>query len=364
MTMREQLRWWGIGLAALILLLWTLADAVLPFMLGAALAYLTDPLADRLERIGLSRILATVVITVASLGLGLLAIVLIVPPLIEQVQRAIASAPANIEWLRGIIGTYLPSLTQEGSALRDAFENLRSQANEWSVSVIKSLWSGGVAIVDMVALMVITPVVAFYMLYDWDRMVAWVDDALPRQHRDVIRKLMRELDDVLAGFVRGQLSVCAILGTFYAVALSLIGLQFGLLIGAFAGLISFIPFVGSILGGLISIGVAVVQFWDQPAMIAAVAAVFAAGQAAEGNVLTPKLVGDKVRLHPVWLMFALSAFGALFGFAGLLVAVPAAAAIGVLSRFLISEYKDGRLYRGSENLEAETASKQPREAGE
>jgi predicted PurR-regulated permease PerM len=167
---------------------------------------------------------------------------------------------------------------------------------------------------------------------------------------------MRELDRVLAGFVRGQLSVCAILGAFYAVALSLIGLQFGLLIGAFAGLISFIPFVGSILGGVLSLAVAVAQFWDQPQMIAAVAAVFVAGQAAEGNFLTPKLVGGQVGLHPVWLMFALSAFGSLFGFVGLLIAVPAAAGIGVISRFLIERYKAGRLYLGSAEWQEQAAA--------
>ncbi len=151
--------------------------------------------------------------------------------------------------------------------------------------------------------------------------------------------------------------VCTILGMFYAVALSLIGLQFGLLIGAFAGLISFIPFVGSIFGGILSIGVAVAQFWNEPVMIAAVAIVFAVGQAVEGNFLTPKLVGGKVGLHPVWLMFALSAFGSLFGFVGLLVAVPSAAAIGVFGRFLIERYQNGRLYQGSAEWQDRMAAK-------
>jgi predicted PurR-regulated permease PerM len=235
-------------------------------------------------------------------------------------------------------------------------ENLRARAEGWSVSVLQRLWSGGLAVIDFVALVVITPVVAFYLLYDWDRMIAGIDDTLPRQHRDTIHRLMGELDQVLAGFVRGQLMVCAILGTFYAVGLSLIGLHFGLLIGVFAGLISFIPFVGSIVGGLLSIGVAVVQFWDEPVMIAAVAVVFGVGQAVEGNILTPKLVGGKVGLHPVWLLFALSAFGSLFGFVGLLVAVPAAASIGVFGRFLIERYKDGRLYRGSAEWQERAAA--------
>ena len=356
MTMGEQLRWWGIGVAAFIVLLWFLADAILPFVLGAALAYLTDPLADRLERAGLSRILATVVITAGSIGAAVLALILIIPTLIEQVRNAIASAPSYVEWLRGVVTTYMPSLSDEDSALRGAMENLRARADDWSVSVLKGLWSGGLAVIDFVALVVITPVVAFYLLYDWDRMIAAIDDSLPRQHRDTIHRLMGELDRVLAGFVRGQLSVCAILGAFYAVALSLIGLQFGLLIGAFAGLISFIPFVGSILGGLLSIGVAVVQFWDEPQMIAAVAVVFVVGQAVEGNFLTPKLVGGKVGLHPVWLLFALSAFGSLFGFVGLLVAVPAAAGIGVFGRFLVEQYKEGGLYRGSAEWQERTAA--------
>jgi predicted PurR-regulated permease PerM len=358
MTMGEQLRWWGGGFAVFIVLLWFLSDAILPFLIGAALAYLTDPVADRLERAGLSRILATVVITVGSLGIMVLALVLIIPKLIDQVQSVIANAPFYVEWLRGFITSNLPSISDNDAALTGVMEKLRARADEWSVSVLQGLWSGGLAVIDFVALVVITPVVAFYLLYDWDHLIAGIDDSLPRQHRDTIHRLMRELDRVLAGFVRGQLSVCTILGAFYAVALSLIGLQFGLLIGAFAGLISFIPFVGSILGGLLSVGVATAQFWDQPQMIAAVAAVFVAGQAVEGNFLTPKLVGGKVGLHPVWLMFALSAFGSLFGFAGLLIAVPTAAGIGVLGRFLIGQYKEGRLYRGSvewqERAEAES----------
>ena len=348
MRIAEQLRYWGIGLACFIVLLWLLADAVLPFILGAALAYLTDPLADRLERMGLSRLLATVVITIAWLALGFVLIILLVPPLLQQIANALAAAPSYFESVRAFLQTQFPSMAENDSALQGAVEKLRSRADEWSVTVLKGLWTGGLAVVDFISVAVITPVVAFYLLYDWDRMVAWIDDALPRQHRQTIRTLMAQLDKTMAGFVRGQLSVCAILGAFYAVALTLIGLPFGLLIGAFAGLISFIPFVGSILGGLTSVGVAVVHFWGEWGTIAAVAVVFIAGQAAEGNFLTPKLVGGSVGLHPVWLLFALSAFGTLFGFAGLLIAVPTAAAIGVFGRFFLERYKEGRLYLGSD----------------
>jgi predicted PurR-regulated permease PerM len=347
MTMGKQLRWWGIGFAAFIAVLWVLSDVMLPFILGAAFAYLADPVADRMQRWGWPRLLATAVIVVGSLGAFLLALLLVMPTLIEQVRQAIAAAPATIESLRKVVDMQVPALADADSALRKALEGLRSRADGWSVSVIQKLWSGGLAVIDFMSLAVITPVVAFYLLYDWDRMVAAIDDCLPRQHRNTIHRVLRDLDRVLSGFVRGQLSVCAILGTFYGVALTLVGLQFGLLIGATAGLLSFIPFVGTILGGVMSVGVAAVQFWGQPEWIAVVLAVFVIGQVVEGNFLTPNLVGGQVGLHPVWLIFALSAFGSLFGFAGLLVAVPAAAAIGVVSRFMIEQYKQGGLYLGS-----------------
>ena len=346
MRLAIQARWWGVGCAVIILVLWVLSDALLPFILGAAIAYFTDPVADRLERMGFSRLMATALITAVMLSTAVVAIVLLVPPLLQQVANAVAAAPGYFETFRSFVQSYAPSLAEDDSALKNAVTKLRGRADEWSVSILKGLWTGGLAVVDFISIVVITPVVAFYLLYDWDRLVAWVDDALPRQHQPVIRHLVSELDRVLAGFVHGQFSVCMILGSFYAIALTIIGLQFGLLIGAFAGLVSFIPFVGSILGGLASIGVAIVQFWGEPGLIAAVAVVFLVGQAAEGNVLTPKLVGGSVGLHPVWLLFALSAFGALFSFAGLLVAVPAAAAIGVFGRFLVERYKDGPLYQG------------------
>lgn len=348
MRIAEQLRYWGIGFAVFVVLLWLLADAVLPFILGAALAYLTDPLADRLERMGFSRLVSTILITIGSLAAGSVLMILLVPPLLQQIANALTAAPSYFESLRVFVHTHFPTVAEDNSALQSAVENLRSRADEWSVAVLKGLWTGGLAVVDFVSVAVITPVVAFYLLYDWDRMVTWIDDALPRQHQATIRKLMVQLDKTMAGFVRGQLSVCAILGSFYAIALSVLGLPFGLLIGAFSGLISFIPFVGSILGGITSIGLAVVHFWGEWGTIAAVAAVFATGQMVEGNFLSPKLVGDNVGLHPVWLLFALSAFGTLFGFVGLLIAVPAASAIGVFGRFFLDQYKEGRLYLGSD----------------
>ncbi|MEO0680176.1 MAG: AI-2E family transporter, partial [Pseudomonadota bacterium] len=243
----------------------------------------------------------------------------------------------------------------ESSPVAEALDRLRGRIQDWSVAVLQGAWTSGLAIIDFLTLLVITPVVAFYLLLDWDKMVARVDGWVPRDHVATVRKLASGVDDVLAGFVRGQLTVCAILGGFYAVALLLVGLQFGLAIGLFAGLISFIPFIGSIFGGALSIGVALFQFWDDPLMILLVAGIFLVGQAVEGNYLTPKLVGGSVGLHPVTLMFALSAFGALLGFTGLLIAVPTAAAIGVLGRFAIEQYTSGRLYQGvTGKLQAES----------
>ncbi len=352
MTLGEQAKWWGIGLIAFIVILVLLSNVLLPFVLAAAIAYFTDPLADRLEARGVSRTLATVIISAVALLVTIALFVVLTPLLVDQIRLAVDAAPGIIGTVRTFLeSTILPFVIPgEGAAadnlLTEALTKFQNQVKEFSVQVLQSAWSVGMAGIEFVSLVVVTPVVAFYLLLDWDRMIARIDDLLPREHAPTIRRLASDVDRVLDGFVHGQLSVCLILGAFYAVALMFIGLPFGLLIGIFAGLISFIPFVGSILGGLLSIGIAAFHFWGDPIWIVAVAAVFVIGQVVEGNYLTPKLVGGSVGLHPVWLMFALSAFGGLFGFTGLLIAVPVAAVIGVFVHFAIEQYKSGRLYKG------------------
>jgi len=205
----------------------------------------------------------------------------------------------------------------------------------------------------VVVLVVIVPVVPVYLLLDWDRMIARIDELLPRDHAPTIRKLGRDIDNVLASFVRGMGTVCLILGTYYAVALMAVGLQFGLVVGFIAGLVTFIPYLGALIGGTLAIGLALFQFWGDWASIGLVAGIFALGLVPDGNFLTPKLVGSAVGLHPVWLLLALSVFGALFGFVGMLVAVPVAAALGVLARFATSQYLSSRLYTGLEGLNQE-----------
>ncbi len=346
LSVREQTVWWGASLAVLLGALWFLSNALLPFVAGAALAYFLDPVADRLQALGLKRVTATVIITLGAILGVMLLFILIVPLLVEQTRHLIETAPGYVAALKSFLSTRFPQWVDAESSLWQSLSAFQGTIQSRGAQLLSSVLSSSLAIVDFLILLVVAPVVAFYLLLDWDHIVARLDGWLPREHAATIRRIAKDIDRVLAGFVRGQLTVCAILGTFYALALAIIGLQFGIVVGLFAGLVSFIPFVGSIVGGSLSVGLALVQFWGQPWMILAVAAVFLIGQAAEGNFLTPKLVGGSVGLHPVWLMFALSAFGALFGFAGLLVAVPVAAAIGVLSRFALERYLAGRLYRG------------------
>ena len=355
MTLGEQARWWGVGLIALAIVLLLLADVLAPFVMGAAIAYFTDPLADRLQKRGVSRVLATVIITFSVLIAFILLVAIVTPLAANQIRLAVTAAPGIIDAIRAFVDqTLLPMLpidTSGGNILSEALTRFENQVRDISVKILASAWSLGLAGVNFITLAVITPIVAFYLLLDWDNMVERIDDLLPRHHRDTLRELAKRVDRVLAGFVRGQLTVCLILGVFYAAGLIIVQLPFGLLVGMFAGLISFIPFVGSILGGALSIGIALFHFWDSPEWIVAVFVIFAIGQVVEGNFLSPKLVGGSVGLHPVWLMFSLSAFGGLFGFTGLLIAVPTAAVIGVFLRFSIEQYKTGRLYNGVDQPE-------------
>ncbi len=342
----EQLRYWGLGAVVFVLFLWLVGDTLLPFLVGMTIAYFLDPVADRLEAAGFSRLWATVVITAGLLFTTTMVLVLLIPVAVDQTQALIEVAPSYAETLREGLAARFPELLEEGSALRDAINTTTQTLRDRIPTIANQILTSGLAVFDFFVLLVIAPVVAFYMLMDWDRMIAKIDGWLPREHRPTIRRLAGQVDDVLAGFVRGQLTVCLILGTFYAIALTVVGLQFGLIIGLFAGLISFIPFVGSIVGGALSVGVALFQFWGDPIWIVVVLAIFVVGQMVEGNILTPKLVGESVSLHPVWLMFALAAFGSLMGFTGLMIAVPIAAVIGVLARFGLEQYMKGRLYRG------------------
>ena len=329
-----------------LLLLWFLGDVMLPFLVGGAVAYFLDPVADRLERLGFSRVAATTAISIAALLIFVALSLAVVPTLIRQLAQLVNEAPVMFQNLQTFLLERLPSLQDETSTIRQTLQSIgdtiKSQGGELANQVIGSALS----LINAVVFLVVVPVVAFYLLLDWDNMVARVDALLPRDHLGVMRRLAREIDTVLAAFVRGQLSVCLAMGVYYSGALMLAGLNFALVVGAIAGAITFIPFVGALLGGALAIGLAIFQFWGDWFSIGLVVAIFAMGQFLEGNVITPRLVGNSVGLHPVWLMISLSVFGAIFGFVGLLVAVPVAAAMGVLIRFALAEYKISMLYQG------------------
>jgi predicted PurR-regulated permease PerM len=352
MSVQRQVGFWIGALVFTALALYVLRDVLLPFVAGLALAYLLDPLADRFERVGLGRLGGTLLILVVFVLVFVLAIVLVAPLIAHQLTAFIERMPGYVARLQGLIASRgAPILERLGGpdALADmerSLGDLVRQGATWLGAFLRSLWSGGQAIMNVFGLLVVTPVVAFYLLVDWDRMLTTVDSWVPVRHRDTVRSLAREIDAAMAGYVRGQAAVCLILGSFYAVALTLLGLNFGALIGIVSGLLTFIPYVGSLTGLVLSMGVAVVQFWPDWTMMLATLAIFIFGQVVEGNFLSPKLVGASVGLHPVWLMFALLAFGSLFGFVGLLLAVPLAAATGVLARFALRRYLASPLYHG------------------
>jgi predicted PurR-regulated permease PerM len=351
--LQRHLTFWLLVVLVLAGTLWLLREILLPFVAGMALAYLLDPVATRLERLGLSRMVAALLIITVFVLVFVLLILLIVPLLADQLTAFIQNIPGYVSKLQGLLADpsrpWLNKIVGEGLKGSDkSVGDLVTQGAGWMTAFLASLWSGGQALISVFSLMVVTPVVAFYMITDWRRMVATIDNAIPRPDRPVVRALAREIDAAIAGFVRGQTLVCLILGLFYALALTLTGLNFGLLIGLISGLISFIPYVGSMTGLVLSLGVAVAQFWPDWSMILLVLGIFLVGQFLEGNVLAPKLVGESVGLHPVWLMFALLAFGYLFGFVGLLLAVPLAAAVGVLVRFALRHYRKSPIYTGEE----------------
>jgi len=347
LSLKRQFGIWGALAALLIVLLWLLGDVLLPFVLGAALAYFLDPVADRLQRAGLARTTATVLISLVAVLVLVLAVLLVVPLLVEQTRALIAALPSLTQAATARLIEYFPSLADAESVLRRSLASIGSAVQARSGELAQAVLGSARNVANLVLLIVVVPVVAFYMLLDWDHLVARVDALLPRDHAPVIRKLAGEIDRTVSAFVRGMGSVCLVMGLFYALGLMAVGLQFGLVVGAFAGLVTFIPYVGALLGGALALGLGLFQFWGDWLSLGLVAAIFATGQMIEGNVLTPNLVGRSVGLHPVWLILALSVFGALFGFVGMLVAVPVAAAIGVLARHGSGVYMDSTLYRGA-----------------
>ena len=364
MRLERQLGFWLGAFGALALFLYVFSSVLLPFVAGLILAYLFNPLADRLEKAGFNRLGASLLIVIVVSFAFVLMLILFVPVMAHQLAAFIESLPGLVTRLQALVaeeggllggrfgGGWLERLglnEQLSSAeIQKSLGDIVKQGAQWMLAFMKSLWSGGQALLGVFSLLVVTPVVAFYILLDWGRMIATIDSLAPSAHREDIRAIARDMNRAIAGFLRGQSLVCLFLGLWYGIGLSLIGLKFGFLLGVCAGFLSFIPYVGSLTALVLSAVMSIVQGWPSMGLFAMAMGVIGIGQFLEGNVLTPRLVGASVGLHPVWLMFALFAFGSLFGFTGLILAVPVAAMLGVLIRFAIDRYRLSPVYLGAE----------------
>ncbi len=351
MTLRTQAVIWLAILAAIFMTLYILSPILLPFVLAFFLAYIANPLVHWMSRLGFGRSVASGIVVVLATLLLVAVLLILVPVLVAQVTEFARTLPTQYESVRMALEDVAQRVLGESfGELRMALEKSAAEAvsNQGNALVQAALAviSQGLAFVNFLSLVLLTPVLTFYLLADWDRLVSWTYNILPREHADTIKRLMREIDDVMGGFLRGQGTVVLLLGVIYAVGLVSVGLKYGLLIGLVAGLFSYIPYVGTIFGFLVGLFAAISQFWPDYIPIAIVVAVFAFGQLLENNFLSPKIVGDRIRLHPVWLIFSLFAFGYLFGVVGLLIAVPVAAMVGVVSRFAVQEYFKSALYHG------------------
>ncbi|HHY50098.1 MAG TPA: AI-2E family transporter, partial [Alphaproteobacteria bacterium] len=362
MTLRTQvLVWVGLFLAT-ILLLWVFRSILLPFVIGIALAYLLNPLVTWLQKIVASRSWATAIVLLFVLALIVGFLLMLVPLVGNQLIDMIARLPRYIGDLQQVLQDLAPQLTtwlgsERAAQLEGSLTELIGRGVEIAGSITAIIATSGLNVLNTIAVLFIAPVVAFYLLLDWEGMVKRVDDLLPRQHRDEIRGVLHDIDRSMAGVIRGQGSVILVLTIYYSTALSLAGLNFGLAIGLIGGLLSFIPYVGFLTGFVLSMAVAVVQFWpDDWLFIVIVFVVYMVGQFLEGNVLYPKLVGQSININPVWLMFALFAFALLFGFVGLLLAVPLAAIAGVLTRYALRKYQESSLYLGTTTTPSQAAA--------
>ena len=354
MSMKRQIIFWLGAFVCLLGIVYLLGSTLTPFAAGMVLAYLLDPLVTKLRSFGMGRMGATILIMLIFIIIFILFLVILVPLIAHQMGNFLIAFPSYIAKIQTLVLDSLEPIMEHWYGdeprpdLRSSVNGLVRQGATWFGTFLQSLWSSGQALISILSLIIVTPIVAFYLLVDWQEMIERIDNWLPRRHQNTIRQLCREIDRAVAGCIRGQTSVCLILGSYYAIGLSLVGLNFGALIGMIAGILSFIPYVGSSIGLLLALGVAFSQFWPEWSMIVITALVFGSGQFLEGNFLSPKIVGQSAGLHPVWLMFALLAFGSLLGFVGLLIALPLAAATGVLVRFALNQYLASSFYADEE----------------
>ncbi|HTM78423.1 MAG TPA: AI-2E family transporter [Devosia sp.] len=351
MTLRNQvLIWVGFG-AFVIVCIWLFRAILLPFIVGAALAYLLNPLVNQLQKWRFNRAWATTVVLLCVIIIVISLFFMLVPLIGQQVIGLIQRAPGYVADLQTLFARWSPEINEwlgpdRAAQLQASINDLARQALGFIATLPGELVNIGLTGAAVIAFTVLTPVVAFYLLLDWEGMVHGIEGLLPKEHKGEINGILKDIDKSMAGVIRGQGGVLLLDAAFYATALSLIGLNFGLAVGLIGGLLSFVPFVGFAVGFGLSVGIAIVQFWPNGWMVALVCGIFLFWQFIEGNILYPKLVGSSININPVWMMFALLALGALFGFVGLLLAVPMAAVASVLIRYGVRKYKGSTLYLG------------------
>ncbi|ODT80339.1 MAG: hypothetical protein ABS76_16795 [Pelagibacterium sp. SCN 64-44] len=354
MMLRNQVLIWIGLLLVLILALWIFRGILLPFVVGAALAYLLNPLVNQLQKWRFNRVWATVVVLFCMMAIVITLFSIFLPLIGQQIIGLIQRLPAYVGDLQELATRYSPEINEwlgpeRAAQVQASINDLTRNALGFIATLPGELVNIGLTGAAVLGFTILSPVVAFYLLLDWEGMVRGIDGLLPQEQKGEIKGILREIDQSMAGVIRGQGGVLLIDAAFYATALSLVGLSYGLAVGLIAGLISFIPFAGFTLGLSLSVGIAIVQFAPNWWMVAGVAGIFLFWQFVEGNILYPKLVGSSININPVWMMFALLALGAVFGFVGLLLAVPMAAIASVLVRYGVRKYKESSLYLGPKN---------------
>ncbi len=361
MSLRNQvLIWTGLFVLA-ILLLWVFRSILLPFVVGLALAYLLNPVVNWLQRWGIGRSWGAMIVLTGVIVLIVGLLLALVPLVASQLGGLFARLPSYVGDLQELLRQWVPQFTEwlgpeRAAQLEGSLSDLIGRGVEFAGLVTATLAQSGLTVINTIAVLFITPVVAFYLLVDWEGMMLKADDLLPRKYQGEIRGVLGDIDRAMAGVIRGQGGVILVLCIYYCTALTLAGLNFGLAIGLIGGLLSFVPYVGFLVGFSLSMTIALVQFWPgQWAFVLIILAIYMVGQFLEANILYPKLVGQSININPVWLMFALFAFALLFGFVGLLLAVPLAAVSGVLTRYAITKYQQSSLYLGTEAMAEEPA---------
>jgi predicted PurR-regulated permease PerM len=344
------LRFWLLMLAALIAVLYLFKPVLMPFLAGVAIAYFLEPVVSKLETRKIPRWVGALIVLSAFI-LVVVSMILLVVPLVNSQFAALVNALPEysskvrehyLPWAQDWLARFSP---EDVERIRDAATQGAGDAASWVSQALRNIVSGGFALIDAIALSILTPVTAFHVLRDWKKLTSVIDRLIPRRHYEVVREQMGLIDDTLSGFVRGQAMVCLILGIIYSAGLALNGLKYGATVGIIAGILTIIPYVGTVFGWATSFLLAAVQFDGDWLRIGLVMAVFAVGHFFEAYILTPRFVGHRVGLHPIWILFALIAGVKLMGFTGVLIAVPTAAVIGVLIRFGVREYKDSALYK-------------------